>query len=296
MTPGERSQDSGTAEVVGAPEHPYAPLAHAHATRARERSEAGPGSWVERFVGGYITDGPRVRMGLVWFVVAVASAAVGMVAVALVFGLVAGAAATQTASAWRRAGHRPNPVVAGVGALAIAFAATIGIGMVGLAALGVVAAAAAAAFLDPRSPDGPLVSAGLTIRSGFFVGVVAASAVLLARTDGGALVALVVLVSGYEVGDYLVGTGAGSPLEGPVAGISAVLVLTFAISVFAFPPFETGSAWVFGGLAAVLAPLGPLVASAMVPAADARVPALRRLDSWLLVTPVWAWMLWSYLL
>ena len=104
------------------------------------------------------------------------------------------------------------------------------------------------------------------------------------------------LVSGYEVGDFLVGTGTSNPVEGPVAGIAAVIVLTFAVSVFEFPPFESGSAWVFGGLVAVLAPLGRFAAPILMPGPDARVPALRRLDSYLLVAPVWAWVLWGYLL
>ncbi len=119
---------------------------------------------------------------------------------------------------------------------------------------------------------------------------------MIDRTDAAALITLIVLVSGYEVGDFLVGTGASNPVEGPVAGIAAVIVLTFAVSVFEFPPFESGSAWVFGGLVAVLAPLGRFAAPILMPGPDARVPALRRLDSYLLVTPVWAWMLWGYLL
>lgn len=254
------------------------------------------GAWVERFVAGYMTEGPRVRMGIVWFIAAVVSAAIGVVAVAVLFGLVASVAAIQTAASWRRAGYDVNPFIAGLGALIIPLAASVGIGMAGLAALVVVAIAFVSAFVGSSRRSSVLESAGLLVRSAFFVGLAAASAVLIARTDAGALVALLVLVSGYEIGDYLVGTGAGNPIEGPVAGIAAVLVLTFSISVFEFSPFETGSAWVFGGLAVALAPLGPFVASALVPAADAPVPALRRLDSWLLVSPVWAWMLWGYLL
>jgi len=49
--------------------------------------------------------------------------------------------------------------------------------------------------------------------------------------------------------------------------------------------------WVFGALVAVLAPIGSLVASALVPSASAASPALRRLDAWMVVTPVWAWLL-----
>jgi hypothetical protein len=256
----------------------------------------GPFGWAERLVTGYELEGPRVRLGVFWFVLAVGSAVLGVVAVAMLFGLVAAAAGLQASAAWRRAGRRTNQIVAGAGALALAFAATLGIGLTGLAALVFVGTAFAAAVVVPSRRMPPVVAAAITVRCGFFVGLAAASAVFLARTDSGALITLVVLVSGFEVGDYLVGTGAATAVEGPIAGIAAVVVLTFAVAVFQFPPFDGTSAWVFGGLAAVLAPLGRFVAPVLVPPGAERVPALRRLDSYLLAAPVWAFMLWSYLL
>ena len=68
------------------------------------------------------------------------------------------------------------------------------------------------------------------------------------------------------------GTGAGGVVEGPIAGIAAVLVLTFAEAVFQLGPFDARAAWVFGGLVAALAPLGAPLASALAPAADAPCP------------------------
>jgi hypothetical protein len=258
--------------------------------------DAGAFAWVDRVVSDYDLDGPRVRMGVLWFVVAVGAALVGTAAVAVVFGLVAAAAALQIVAAWRKERRRPSRLVAGVGALVLTFSAGLGIALTGLMTLAMVVAAVVAAYVDPRRRQAVLIPAGYTIRAGFFVGFAAASAVFVARTDTAALVTMIVLVSAYEVGDYLVGTGASTPVEGPVAGIAAVLVLTFAVAVFAFAPFETGSAWVFGGLVAVLAPLGRFAAPVLAPSPDSRVPALRRLDSYLLVAPVWAWMLWGYLL
>ncbi len=125
--------------------------------------------------------------------------------------------------------------------------------------------------------------------------VAAASVVAIARVDVAALVILLILVSAYEVGDYLVGTGANGLVEGPIAGMAAVLVLTFTEAVFQLGPFDARAAWVFGGLVAVLAPLGAPLASALAPASTAKVPALRRLDAWLLVAPVWCLLLWDYL-
>jgi hypothetical protein len=287
---------SAGAANVG-PDSPYAPLVEAHDARQRARADGDDPTflWVERIVSGYDLDGPRVRLGVAWFALAVLCAWLGMVAVAVLFGLVAAVAALQTTAAWRKAGFRTNQLLAGIGALLVALAATLGIAFSGLVMILFVAAAVVAAYVQPgRVP--PLPRAAITLRAGFVVGLAAASAVFIDRTDGAALMVLVVLVSGYEVGDFLVGTGASNPVEGPVAGIAAVIVLTFAVSVFELPPFESGSAWVFGGLVAVLAPLGRFAAPVLLPAPDARVPALRRLDSYLLVTPVWAWMLWGYLL
>lgn len=279
------------------PDSPYAPLVEAHDARRRARADGEDTTllWVERIVSGYDLDGPRVRMGVAWFALAVLCAWLGMIAVAVLFGLVAAVAALQTTAAWRKAGVRTNQLLAGIGALVVALAATLGIAFAGLVMILFVAVAVGVAFVQPgRVP--PLVRASITLRAGFVVGLAAAAAVFIDRTNGGALIVLVVLVSGYEVGDFLVGTGASNPVEGPVAGIAAVIVLTFAVSVFEFPPFESGSAWVFGGLVAVLAPLGRFAAPVLLPGPDARVPALRRLDSYLLVAPVWAWMLWGYLL
>jgi hypothetical protein len=45
--------------------------------------------------------------------------------------------------------------------------------------------------------------------------------------------------------------------------------------------------FVFGGFAALLCPLGQIAASAVLPRAEVRAPALRRLDSLLLLGPAW---------
>jgi hypothetical protein len=50
---------------------------------------------------------------------------------------------------------------------------------------------------------------------------------------------------------------------------------------------DFGQAWLFGGLVLLLAPLGQLAASALLPSAKAPATALRRMDSLLLAAPVW---------
>jgi len=257
----------------------------------------GPTSWVERVVAGHTRPGHRGRWGVAWFAIACAALAVGPVAIAVVFALVAGVAGLQTAAAWGR-GRRAAQLVAGVGAAALPLAAVAGTGLLGLASIlfGVVALVVGLRARPARGRRvAPLALAGIALRSGWWLGFGAACAVVVGRTDRFALLILLVLVSAYEVGDYLVGTGAGTPVEGPIAGVVAVAVLTFTLSVFQLGPFDTQAAWVFGGLAAVLTPLGPMVASTFVPTASAGGPALRRLDSWILVAPAWMWMLWNYL-
>ena len=89
--------------------------------------------------------------------------------------------------------------------------------------------------------------------------------VLLTRLDQGSAIALLLLVSAYETGDYIVGSGARNPYEGPVAGIAAITVVTFIVSTFGISAFDVGQAWVFGALVAVLAPLGPAVRQRAAP-------------------------------
>ena len=264
------------------------------AGRTSTRAELRPDSWVERYVYVSVLDGPRGRLGVVWFLVALVAAIVGLVPVAVLFAAVAALAGLEVATAWRRLGRGDVRLAAGVGAGILPLAALVGTGFTGLAVLGVVALAAVVAVLRPGR--GTVVSrTALGVRCSVYLGVPAACVVLIGQADSAALVILLVLISGYEVGDYLIGTGANTPIEGPIAGIAAVMVLTFGLAVFQFSPFDDRSAWIFGGLVAVLAPLGAIAASAVAPSARLRAPALRRLDAWLVVAPVWLWMLWDYL-
>ncbi len=248
-------------------------------------------------VSGYDTDGPKVRLGIAWFVLATGATLLGGVAPAILFSAVATVAALQAAAAWRGDRRRPSRLVAALGAGLMPLGAAAGTALAGLVALALVAASIVAALVENaarRTRRPALAIAGLTVRCGFFLGLAAASAVILGRTSTTVLVVMIVLVSAFEVGDYLMGTGSTNPVVGPVAGIAAVLVFTFGLAVVQFTPFDNDSAWVFGGLVAVLAPLGRFVGSTLLPRPDARAPALRRLDSYLIVAPVWAWAMWGY--
>ncbi len=276
--------------VAGSPRRRSAPPAEA-APVGFTRSLA------DGLVGGYDIDGPRIRLGLLWFVVLLVAVALGPWPLGVVMALVAGAAASQTAAAWRRVGLAANAPVAGLAALALALAAAAGTASLGLACIVVAVVALFAATLDRRNRRRHRVWAmtGLTLRCGFPVGLAAASLVVIRHQEIGAAISLVLLVSAYDLGDFVVGTDAATPIEGPVAGIVAALVVAFTLGVFTVPPFVVSSALVFGGLAAVLFPLGQLAATELLPAAAARAQALRRLDTLLVAAPVWMAALWRFL-
>lgn len=245
-----------------------------------------------RFGIVYDVHGPRVRLGVVWFVVALGALYLGTWALAALVGGVAAVAALQASRELRAPWRTPHRVVAAGFGVALPLAAAAGTGLAGAVTLVLTAAAVVVAATRP-SRGGPLVDAGATVRAGLFVGLAAASVVLLAREEIGAAVTLVLLVSAYEVGDFLVGSGAANVIEGPAAGFVSVGVATAWMALVQPPPFQGGVVWVYGALVVLLAPVGQVLASAILPRAGAPAPALRRLDSYLVTAPVWLVAVWS---
>lgn len=240
-----------------------------------------------RYAVVYDIEGPHVRLGILWFLVAIVALGIGPLPAALVYGGAAALAGAQTARAWRRRRERPNPLVAAGMAGGMALGACLGPGGSGIATLLGTLAAMAVATGDSASRERTLTDAGWTVQCALPVGLAAMSMVLLLRLDLGSAIGLLLLVSAYETGDYIVGSGARNPYEGPAAGICALTVVTFALSTLPVSTLDFGQAWLFGGLVAVLAPLGQLLASAILPAAGSAASGLRRLDSLLLAAPVW---------
>lgn len=257
------------------------------ARRGNRGRVARPKSAGRRYRVPYDIDGPRVRLGLGWFALAAPALAIGPLPTALVYGGAAALAAAQTARCWRKRRNRPDELVAGAMAGLMGAGACFGAGGAGLVILGSVVAALVAASRDAKSSNPVLVDAGWTIQCALPPGLVAVSMVLLARLDQGSAMALLLLASAYETGDYLVGSGSRNPYEGPAAGASAIVVITFIISTLPISALDFGEAWLFGGLMVLLAPLGQLLASALLPTAKSPASGLRRLDSLLLAAPVW---------
>jgi hypothetical protein len=261
-------------------------------TAARRRAAPRPRATAaskrrRRYAVVYDIEGPRVRLGIVWFLVAGAALAVGPLATAVVYGAAAAVAGAQVARVWRRHGDRPNEVVAAGMAGGMALGACLGAGGAGIGVLMGVVAALAVATGDTASPHRSVTDAGWTIQCALFPGLAAMSMVLLARLDQGSAIALLLLVSAYETGDYLIGSGARNPYEGPAAGLTAIVVVTFIVATLPISALDFGQAWFFGGLVGVLAPVGQLFASALLPTAGSPASGLRRLDSLLLAAPAW---------
>jgi hypothetical protein len=246
-----------------------------------------------RFGIVYDIDGPRVRLGIVWFVAAVVACAVATAALAVVVAAVAALAAAQTAQALRNRWRRPSLGVAAAVGASIPLAAAFGVALAGLTiVVATIAATLLAGAVRPRRTD-PLVDSGAVVRSAVFVGLGAAALVVLHRFDVGAAITLLVMASAYEAGDYLIGSGASNAVEGPLSGVLALVVVTGALAVAQPPPFTGGGLWLYAVVAGATIPIGQVIASAILPRAGAPAPALRRLDSYLLSGPTWLVLLWA---
>lgn len=226
--------------------------------------------------------GPHARLGVVWFVVLLGSLAGGQAGLAAVLAPCAGLAALQAARS-RRAHPRPSAPVAGVGAALLVVAAVMGpVAMVSVAVVLVAVVGAGLAVGGPRAAE-PVA----TLAAAVIVGLAAASPVLLLADGLVPVLVLLVFAAVHDAGAYVVGTGASSAWEGPAAGAASIVAVTLGVAAVLVPPFRDATPWLLGGLALVLAPLGPYVASALMGDRRANVPALRRIDSLLVLAPVW---------
>lgn len=243
-----------------------------------------------RYLVHYDIEGPRVRLGIVWFVGSIAALALGTVATALWFGVAFAAAGSHTLRTWRARGAPVDPRVALISVALTVLAAAVHPRLMGVAVLllGAGTVALAARGLGEGEGMGDAIGrASLGLQSALPAAVAGGCLVLLADLEIWAAVSLVLLASAYETGDFLIGSGSVSAFEGPLAGSVAVLVVTLVVAALGFPPFDVGEAFGFGLLVAPGAFAGQMLASAMLPHARAFAPALRRVDSLLLTAPLW---------
>ena len=297
----KRAAQRATEETLPAPEVDAA-------EPTQDQAEAGP-RLADRLALLLVTPetrGPRIRLGVFWFFLVLAAATSGRVWTAAVWAVVSAAAGYQIVAAWQRdqaehavpedpqdARHRLSSgglfrlvVAAGAALMPIAAAYSTGLAGAALIVLPLLAILAHLVFGLQPSTAAPTVI-GIVLPA-----LAAISVVLAVRAGLWAGLFLVLAVSLYDAGSFLLGADASSRWEGPVAGMLGVLGVTFTIATFHPPPFSTASAWIAGVAICLACPLGQWLGSSFLPAADSRAPALRRIDAYLLAAPVFLGCVW----
>jgi hypothetical protein len=207
---------------------------------------------------------------------------------AIVFAVAAGMAARQVVRAWGSVPWHAD-VAAGLGAVPV-LAALAGTPVVvaSLVLVVPVAVGCASAPDGARLPGsgGRVAAAGILCLSAV-PAVAAATFVLVSNEAVVAAAVLLLVASAYEMGDYIVGSGASNPVEGPLAGITTATLVALPMALMLVEPFDAAGVGLLA-FAAVACPLGQVVASAVLPGAGASAPALRRIDTLVVLGPVWA--------
>jgi len=268
--------------------------------KQNQRDQAREAKWASnRYAVPYPTDGPKITLGILWFVLVVGGALLGLnfdntavssVAVAVVTATVAGLAGLQVGHAWFPKIAAPRTwtagaaFVAGISGFYGPWGVPIGL-VLGLLILTVYVIL----YRGHRRPPAQLFD--VLVRAAIPVGVASASLAALAFRDLPAMIALVLLVSAYEVGDFLVGTGSFNPVEGPMGGLIALGVVAFFLFLIEPDPFSSESIVMFVAVTVICCVAGQYLASALLPRGNAWAPALRRLDSYLLAAPLWLLLL-----
>jgi len=228
---------------------------------------------------------------MAWAFVTGAALLAGSVTLGAWFAVVAGLAGVQAARSWKRNPNRhPVPPAAGAAAMVAVLGGCFGpLGFALASAVAAVGAAVWATVVVTRraGADAPGGDVLMTLACAAVPAAAAAGPVLL--RSHGLVPALVLLVFAlvHDASAFLIGAGARRSWEGPLAGVASILSVTLAVAAI-FPQFKGASPWALGILAAILTPLGPVVAGFVVGSRRTRIPALRRLDSLVVLGPLWA--------
>jgi hypothetical protein len=297
----------------------------------RRAARPAPPSGIRRLVVAPDITGPRIRMGALWFFLALAAVTAGRWWTAALAALVASVAGYQVTREWiqvdatedgvepaagveptagvgteagpetdaeglgrtdrePRAPRRParSPaLVAALLAAGVPLAAGYGTGAAGLVLLGA-AATAGLVRLAGGARAGSAVAIGAILP-----GIAAASIVLALQVELWAALFLVLAVSFYDAGSFLMGSEAAKRWEGPVAGILGTLAVTFTMSTIQVPPLDRAQWWIAGACLVLTCAPGQLVTGWFLPEPSSRVPAMRRLDAYVIAGPVYLGCLWA---
>jgi hypothetical protein len=253
------------------------------------------------------TGGPQVRTGFLWFFLALAAVTSGRWWTAVLTSLVAAAAAYQVARVWSDAtveatgsadstddAERPTRrigavlmLVAALAAASVPLAAGYGTGTAGAAFLGL------AVVVGLLWSTGGGVVAGATAVATVPASLAAGSIVLALQVDVWAALFLVLTVSLYDAGNFLLGSEAAGRWEGPIAGVLGALAVTFTMATIGVPPFDRAQWWVAGIAVAATCAAGQWATSYLLPQPTSWAPAMRRLDAYVVAGPVLVAVTWA---
>jgi hypothetical protein len=235
-------------------------------------------------------EGPQVILGILWAAITVAVTVEGKVLLALWLAPVAALAAASTLRTWPQPARRDSttwaslsrqPLVVGAAGAAVVLAAAVDVWAALFVAVVVIVGIVVAEVQGRAASPGPFRLALVVL-----LPAAGASGLVLARAQGlTEAITLVAFICVYDSSAFLMGTGARFGVEGPIAGVLSIGALTLFLA--AVPPFDGSTPWILGGIAAALAPAGPILARRLPAEPSARVPALRRLDSLILLGPAW---------
>ena len=204
---------------------PAVPKPSTHRNGRPRRPPIAPGRHKRgrRYAVVYDLDGPRVRLGIAWFLLIMGALAIDRLVLDIqllpfVMAGVAAAAAMEIVDAWQGAAVGSDRYVAGASAAAIGMSAVLGARLTGLVVLLVVVVALVVAGMRATRRSSILAGAGLTLQACLLPGITAAGVVLSMRYEIGAVLLLLFFVCAFDLGDFLVGSGADSVIEGPIAG------------------------------------------------------------------------------
>lgn len=232
-----------------------------------------------------------MRLGVAWAVAVAVSLAIEPLrpyGLAVLYGVVAGFAARSVVDAQRGDRASSDRWIAALGASALPVLATVGARGFGGGLILLAAACYLACFVSPDPERSLLERSGHMVAAAGICGGAAASLVLLADYEIGAVIILLAFAMVYDASDFTVGSGPSGAVFGPVAGALFIVAVSLIFAVTGAPPFRGAAIWLFAALAMVACPAGQFVASALLPHPDERAPGLRRLDSLLVAAPAWA--------
>ena len=251
-------------------------------------ADSGGMPWLTaRFAVPRLADGPKVSLGVLWAISLLVAVGLSAVLVGVVLVPIAAVAGLQVAHSWSEHEYTDRWATA-LTAGALALSGYFGVAALGAAVLAITLALVAYAVLLPlpKGTNRIRLAASLILSAGP-AGLASGCLLALAVDLPQAFVSLLVLVSAYEIGDFLIGSGAANAFEGPIAGLVGLLLVAVGLYLLLPHPFTTSNLPVYAAVAALGAPAGQFAASAILPIGTAWAPALRRLDSYLLVAPIW---------